>query len=205
MLSRGQIGVNAWFLVCSRTLNRSMSMASKSSAKFTITVKETDVDPEFVIEQSPMKIGFLVEPLRKAWVPDALAQLKFSPKRKYSEAIGKILKVGLDRANFLHGAIPEELMIDSIVVNKGYSQRQVRIMGRGRFGVGYKRYSHVTIALRQLDMEKEAKKAPTWSQAQKWHKRKGLVDRLKGQSSEGDTIVDTEPSSSDAAEEDLVR
>ena len=34
------------------------------------------------IPQSPLKMKFLVSLVRKAWVPDALAQLKFSPKHR---------------------------------------------------------------------------------------------------------------------------
>ena len=34
------------------------------------------------IRQSPLKMKFLVSLVRNAWVPDALAQLKFSPKHR---------------------------------------------------------------------------------------------------------------------------
>ena len=85
------------------------------SLSYTYTqVAESDVDKEFVIMQSPMKIGFLVAPLRRAWMPDALAQLKFSPKRQYSEVVQKVLQVALDKAMFLHNAIPEQLSIDEV-------------------------------------------------------------------------------------------
>lgn len=34
------------------------------------------------IKQSPLRMKFLVMLIRDSWVPDALAQLKFSPKHK---------------------------------------------------------------------------------------------------------------------------
>jgi len=152
--------------------------------EFTIKIKETDVDPEFAIMQSPLKIGFLVAPLRRRWVPNAIAQLKFSPKRKYSEVIRRILNVGLKKADFLYRAIPEEMYIDEIVVNKGYSRKNITIMGRGRTGIGVKRWSHVWITLKSIDFDARIANAHTWSQEQKWRKRKELVQRLKS----GDSI-----------------
>ena len=166
---------------------RVLSSSSSGKKPFTVTVRESDVDREFVIMQSPMKIGFLVAPLRRAWVPDALAQLKFSPKRKYSEVVQRVLQVGLDRAAFLHDALPEELMIDEVVVNKGFSQKQYRIMGRGRFGVGYKRYSLLTIKLKEIDFDAKIDGAPSFNQAKQWKKRKVLVDRLRAERRGSDT------------------
>jgi ribosomal protein L22 len=44
------------------------------------------------IPQSPLKMKFLVSLIRGAWFPDALAQLKFSPKHR-SVDVTKIVKV----------------------------------------------------------------------------------------------------------------
>ncbi len=44
------------------------------------------------IGQSPFRMRFLARLVRNAWVPDALAQLKFSPKHK-AEDVAKIIKV----------------------------------------------------------------------------------------------------------------
>ena len=44
------------------------------------------------IKQSPMKIGFLVKLINRSWVPDALAQLKFSPKHRAVD-ISQLLRV----------------------------------------------------------------------------------------------------------------
>jgi hypothetical protein len=44
------------------------------------------------IGQSPFRMRFLAKLVRNAWVPDALAQMKFSPKHK-AEDVAKIIKV----------------------------------------------------------------------------------------------------------------
>ncbi len=44
------------------------------------------------IGQSPFRMRFLARLVRNAWVPDALAQMKFSPKHK-AEDVAKIIKV----------------------------------------------------------------------------------------------------------------
>jgi hypothetical protein len=44
------------------------------------------------IDQSPLKMRFLVQLVRNKWVPDALAQMKFTPKRKGID-IAKIIRV----------------------------------------------------------------------------------------------------------------
>ena len=44
------------------------------------------------IPQSPLRMKFLVMLIRGCWVPDAVAQLKFSPKHRAVD-VGKILNV----------------------------------------------------------------------------------------------------------------
>lgn len=58
------------------------------------------VDPKLImvkkddVPHSPLKMKFLVRLVRDAWMPDALAQMKFSPKHR-AQDIGKMLKVPL--------------------------------------------------------------------------------------------------------------
>lgn len=44
------------------------------------------------LPQSPLKMKWLVTLIRNAWVPDALAQLKFSPKHRAVD-VAKIVRV----------------------------------------------------------------------------------------------------------------
>ena len=71
---------------------RSFSTASKLLEGTTKTASASAANaldpPKIVIArkkdimQSPLKMKFLVSLVRKAWVPDALAQLKFTPKHR---------------------------------------------------------------------------------------------------------------------------
>ena len=54
------------------------------------------------IPQSQWKMNFLVTLIRNAWVPDALAQLKFSPKPR-CEDVSKIVKRAAAVAGIYHG------------------------------------------------------------------------------------------------------
>ena len=54
-------------------------------------------------------------------------------------------------AKLYYNAIPEELIVKEVIVNKGFAQKKIRIMGRGRTGFGYTRSSHVTVKLEKID------------------------------------------------------
>ena len=108
------------------------------------------------IKQSPWKMKFLVSLVRNTWVPDALAQLKFSPKHR-CEDVARIVKRAVALADKFHGAIPEELYVKEIMVTKGFQQKRMRIMGKGRTGVGYRRQSHVALKVSKVDFEDKIK------------------------------------------------
>jgi hypothetical protein len=82
-------------------------------------------------------------------------------------------------ANTRHGAIPEELHVKEIMVTKGMQQKRMRIMGRGRTGVGYKRWCHVTLKVEVINFDERILKAKTAGQKNLWLERKLLVQRLK--------------------------
>lgn len=79
------------------TSSRPASVASAAVNAKTSTAAAKPVDKVIVarksnINQSPLKIKFLVSLIRDAWMPDALAQMKFSPKPR-AQDVAKILKV----------------------------------------------------------------------------------------------------------------
>ena len=73
-------------------------------------------------------------------------------------------------AKIFHEAIPEELIVKEIFVTKGIAQRRMRIMGRGRTGIGYMRKTHVTIKVEVINFATMIEKAKTKSQKAKWAK-----------------------------------
>jgi len=157
------------------------SAAASGSAKAAKKPVSTSTSSNLVIEaskkdipQSPWKMNFLVKLLRGAWVPDALAQLKFSPKHRAAD-VSKIVKRASAIANIYHEAIPEELLVKEIFVTKGLAQKRMRIMGRGRTGIGYMRKSHVTVKVEKINFEERIAAAKTASQKAKWAKIQTLV------------------------------
>ena len=130
------------------------------------------------IAQSPWKMNFLVKLVRGKWVPDALAQLKFTPKRR-GEDVSKIVQRAISISSQFHQTIPEELMVKEIFITKGLQQKRSRIMGRGRTGYGYKRSSHVTVKVEKIDFEAVMIEAKTANQRAKWAKRLQMVNEIK--------------------------
>jgi len=64
-----------------KSFSRFFSTATKASVSSS-PPSQVVVAKKSNIKQSPLKIKFLVSLIRNAWVPDALAQLKFSPKHR---------------------------------------------------------------------------------------------------------------------------
>jgi len=64
-------------------------------------------------------------------------------------------------------------------VTKGMTRKKVRIMGRGRSGMGKIRSSHVTIKVDKVDFQEKIQRARSIYERDVWMKRKALVDKLK--------------------------
>ena len=141
------------------------------------------------IKQSPLKIKFLVSLIRKAWVPDALAQLNFSPKHRAVD-VAKIVSRAAALARIYHNYIPEELRVKEVVVTKGLQMKRMRIMGRGRTGFGYKRQSHVLVKLEPIDFPSLISSCNDPHQRATWRKRQAIALKKK---EEGSTPLSSEP------------
>lgn len=89
----------------------------------------------------------------------------------------------MQRANAIaklqFSAIPEELIIKEVIVNKGVAVKKNRIMGRGRTGIGYKRSSHVTVKVEKINFDAMIDKSPSMNQKNKWSQRREVVEKLK--------------------------
>jgi len=151
--------------------------ASKMTSAIVIEARKKNVP------QSPWKMNFLVKLVRGKWVPDALAQLKFSPKRR-AEDVAKIVQRAVSIASQTHQAIPEELIVKEIFVTKGLAQKRQRIMGRGRTGLGYRRTSHVTVKVEKIDFNQVKDDAKSASSRAKWEGRQLLVQDIRAGNAE---------------------
>lgn len=64
-------------------------------------------------------------------------------------------------------------------MTKGMTRKKVRIMGRGRSGVGKIRSSHVTIKVDKVNFQEKIEQARSIYERDVWMKRKAQVDKLK--------------------------
>lgn len=120
----------------------------------------------------------MISKIRGTWLPDALAQLKFSAKHR-SEDIAKLVQRAAHMAKLTHEAIPEELLVREVLVTKGDMQKRARIMGRGRTGLGYKRWAHVMVRVEKVDFTREIAEARNPIQLKRWQSLKQIVDSKK--------------------------
>lgn len=64
-------------------------------------------------------------------------------------------------------------------MTKGIAQKRMRIMGRGRTGIGYMRKSHVTVKLEVINFASMIAKAKTSTQKAKWAKIQEIVEKKR--------------------------
>lgn len=82
-------------------------------------------------------------------------------------------------ASIRHDALPEELLVKEIIVTKGMSRKVLTIMGKGRAGFGYKRWSHVKLKIQKINFDEQILNAESISQKKKWIQRKSLAITLR--------------------------
>lgn len=66
-----------------------------------------------------------------------------------------------------------------VLVTKGMMQKRSRIMGRGRTGMGYKRWAHVMVRVEKVDFAREITEARNPIQLKRWQSLKYIVDAKK--------------------------
>ncbi len=86
---------------------------------------------------------------------------------------------GVAIAGVKYQAIAQELYVKEIAVTKGKTHKKVRIMGRGRAGIGTMRWSHVTAKIELINFDEKISKAETPSEKSIWLKRKQVVESMK--------------------------
>lgn len=98
--------------------------------------------------QSPRKVRLVVDLVRGKRVDDALAQLKFTPKRA-SEAIAKLIASAAANAE-QQGVTSADLKISKISVDEGPTLKRFRPRARGMAARILKRTSQVQVELSEI-------------------------------------------------------
>lgn len=104
------------------------------------------------VRASPQKVRLVADLVRGLPAEEALALLRRTNKRAARQVI-KVLDSAVANADD-RGGNPDELVVDSIVVNEGPRLRRMRAAARGRSSPYRHRMSHIVVTL--SDNESEA-------------------------------------------------
>ena len=78
-----------------------------------------------------------------------MAQLKFSPRR-IAPTLAQLIREGVEAMQEKTGLPIEHLQLAECHTSKGRQMKKMRIMGRGRTGMGYKKWSHLNVRLQYV-------------------------------------------------------
>ena len=95
---------------------------------------------------SPQKAGLVADQVRGLEVEQALDVLSFS-KKKGADIIKKLLNSAISNAENNENADIDNLRIKSIIVNKGFVMKRIKIRARGRADRMKKPFCNIEILL----------------------------------------------------------
>jgi large subunit ribosomal protein L22 len=105
---------------------------------------------------SPQKLNLVAQMIRGKKVQTALADLEFSRKRIARE-VHKCLQSAIANAENNHDLDIDDLIVAQAHVGKSLVIKRFVPRGRGRAGRIMKPFSHLTIVVRQVEAQAEAK------------------------------------------------
>jgi large subunit ribosomal protein L22 len=109
-----------------------------------------------MLRVSPQKLNLVAQMIRGKKVAMALADLEFSRKR-ISIEVRKCLESAIANAENNHDLDVDELVVAEAHVGKALVIKRFSPRGRGRVGQIIKPFSHLTIIVRQVEAQAEAK------------------------------------------------
>ena len=126
------------------------------------------------VRHSPRKLNLIAKLVRRLWVPDALAQLQFTPKR-FAPTVAAAIERCAQRAAAQHELVPEELEIERCFVTPAPFMKRLKIMGRGRSGTIRKRSGHLNVTVAAVDFDAKIREAHNPRQRRKWEERRAVA------------------------------
>ena len=109
-----------------------------------------------MLRVSPQKLNLVAQMIRGKKVAMALADLEFSRKRISTE-VRKCLESAIANAENNHDLDVDDLVVAEAHVGKALVIKRFSPRGRGRVGQILKPFSHLTIVVRQVEAQAEAK------------------------------------------------
>jgi large subunit ribosomal protein L22 len=104
------------------------------------------------VAMSPQKVRKVIDLIRGMDANSAMDVLQFTPNAA-TEPVKKVLKSAIANAEENFGFSRDELYVHKIVADQGPIRRWRRFGARGRFKPLQRRYSHITVILRELQQE----------------------------------------------------
>ena len=101
---------------------------------------------------SPQKLNLVAQMIRGKKVASALADLEFSRKRIAKE-VRKCLQSAIANAENNHDLDVDDLVVAQAHVGKALVMKRFNSRGRGRMGRILKRFSNLTIIVRQVEAQ----------------------------------------------------
>ncbi len=103
------------------------------------------------VSMSPQKIRLVIDMVRGLDANSAMDVLKFT-QNAAAKPVQKLLRSAIANAEENFGLNRDDLYVHTIVADAGPVRKWRRFGARGRFKPLKRRYSHITIVLREQDM-----------------------------------------------------
>ena len=104
------------------------------------------------VRMSSQKVRLVVDQVRGKWVNEALTMLKFMPQAA-AKPVYKTIRSAVANAEENEGLDREYLYIARITADGGPTRRWRRFGARGRFKPILKRSTHITVILKEGEIE----------------------------------------------------
>ncbi|XP_057445581.1 uncharacterized protein LOC130737752 [Lotus japonicus] len=108
------------------------------------------------IKQSPKKVNLVAALVRGMLVKDALLQLQLTVKRA-AKTVYQVIHSARANASHNHGLDSDRLIIAEAYVGKGFYKKRISIHGKCRHGIMHRPECRLTVVVREITPEEEAK------------------------------------------------
>ncbi|XP_017701621.1 50S ribosomal protein L22, chloroplastic-like [Phoenix dactylifera] len=108
------------------------------------------------IRQSPKKVNLVARLVRGMQVEDALLQLQVTVKRA-AKTVYQVIHSARANAAHNHGLDPDRLIVDEAFVGKGVYLKRLSYHAKGRSGIMVRPKCRLTVVVREITPEEEAK------------------------------------------------
>jgi len=102
------------------------------------------------IPMSPQKVRLVLDLVRGMDVIEAMDTLSFTPKAA-AKPVYKLIRSAVANAEENLGLSRDDLVVHSIYADEGPTRKWRRFGARGRFKPLLRRYSHITVILRERE------------------------------------------------------